>query len=91
MNYLTGNENGLADIYGTRDRYEYFDETTVSGYPAVVSDTVDSRDVGTCGIAVGVSDSLYFSALVQGDLDAVGACERVEQVAAAVIETMQEG
>jgi hypothetical protein len=88
VTYLTGLENGLADVYGTRDRYKYFEETTVSGYPAVVGDTVDGRDIGRCGIAVGVSDSLAFSALEQGDLDPVGACERAEQVAAAVIETM---
>lgn len=91
VGYLTGLDNGLADIYGTRDRYKYFEETTVNGYPAVVSDTVDHRDSGTCGIAVGVSDSLSFSALVQHDPDATGACERVEQVAAAVISTMQGG
>ncbi len=91
VTYLTGLENGLADIYGTRERYEYFEETTVNGYPAVVSDTVDHRDIGTCGVVVGVSDSLTFSTLEQGDLDAVGACERAEQVAAAVIETMQGG
>lgn len=89
--YMTGNENGLADMYGTRDRYDYFEETTVSGYPAVIGDTTDGRDIGRCGIAVGVSDSLYFVALEQGDLDPVGACERAEQLAAAVISTMQEG
>lgn len=91
VGYLTGNENGLADMYGARDRYVYFEETTVSGYPAVFRDTLDRRDIGTCTIAVGVSDSLYFRVSEQGDLDAVGACERAEQVAAAVIETMQGG
>jgi hypothetical protein len=91
VTYLTGNENGLADIYGTQDRYEYFIETTVSGYPAVVSDTVDARGSGACGISVGVSNSLVVRVLEQGDLDPVGACERVEQVAAAVVETMQGG
>lgn len=91
VTYMTGNENGLADMYGTRDRYKYFEETTVSGYPGVVGDTADGRDIGRCGISVGVSDSLYFRVLEQGDLDPVGACERAEQVAAAVIETMQGG
>jgi len=91
VGFLTGNKNGLADMYGARERYVYFEETTVSGYPAVFRDTIERRESGRCVIAVGVSDSLYFHVSEQGELDAVGACERAKQVAAAVISTMQEG
>lgn len=87
--WQSGNENGLSDLYRTRDRYEYFEETTVEGYPAVFNDSIDSRDEGDCTISVGLSDALTFTAGEIGRLDAVGACARAEQVAAAAVVTMR--
>lgn len=86
---MSGNKHGLADLYGMRDESEYFEETTVEGYPAVFNDPTDSRDEGICNIHVGVSDALAFFASENGTLDADGACSRAEQVAAAVIVTMR--
>lgn len=91
VTWQRGNKNGLADLYRMRDEVtEYFIETTVSGYPAVFNSPVDSRNDGHCGIAVGVSDTLTFTASESGTLDAEGACARAKQVAAAVIVTMKE-
>ncbi|MGB3339801.1 MAG: DUF3558 family protein [Devosia sp.] len=88
--WQSGNKNGLADLYRLRDRWEYFVETTVEGYPAVFNSALDSRAEGYCTVSVGVSDALTFTASETGKLDADGACARAEQVAAAAIVTLKE-
>jgi hypothetical protein len=87
--FITANKNGLADLYGARERDAYFEETTVNGYPAVFRDLSDRRDSGACSLSVGVTDDLYFKVQEQGRLDAQGACDRAKEVAVAVITTMK--
>jgi hypothetical protein len=90
--YLTpGNKNGLADVYGARDRDAYFEPTTISGYPAVFRDQHDSRPRGLCSVSVGVTDHLYFRAESQENVDKTLACTTAKKVATAVIATMKEG
>ena len=89
VGFVTGNKNGLADLYGNRENYAYFEETMVNGFPAVFQDNIDLRDSGTCSISVGVTDNLHFKASEQGELDAQGACDRIKNVAGAVITTMK--
>jgi len=81
-------KRGLSHTYRTRDQRAYFEETTVAGYPAVLNGLTDARDQGECGLTVGISDTLVFDALEQGRLDAQGACDRAEQIAAAVIQNL---
>ncbi|MFC4853597.1 DUF3558 domain-containing protein [Actinophytocola glycyrrhizae] len=90
VTWQRGNKNGLGDLYRIRDRYDYFEPTTVDGYPAVFRDSSDARADGDCLISVGVSDSLTFTAGESGTLDAHGACDRAAQVAAAVLATLKE-
>jgi uncharacterized protein DUF3558 len=91
VGFLTGNKNGLSDLYRDRANFEHFEPTTVDGYPAAYNNDPDLRAEGDCDIAVGISDSLAFHALEQGRLDAEGSCERARQVAAAVLETLKGG
>jgi hypothetical protein len=89
VTWQSGNKNGLADMYRMRDRWKYFEETTVEGLPAVFNDSLDNRDGGDCTISVGVSDTLTFRASETGVLDADGACARAKQVAAAAVVTIR--
>jgi hypothetical protein len=89
--FPVANKNGLADVYGARDRDEYFEPTTISGYPAVFRDQVDSRPRGLCSISVGVTDQLYFRAESQENIDDTLACTTARKLATAVIATMKEG
>ena len=88
--FLKANKNGLVDLYrGNDSRPEaYWEETTVQGYPGVFHAGVDSRSAGQCTFAVGLDDALAMSIYETGKLG-VGSCERVKQVAAAVIQTLK--
>jgi len=94
--FLKGNKNGLADLYRQQNsdqRYKFWEETTVDGYPAVFNGVVDNRSSGGCNLAVGVSDPL--AVLVQEQLGGQrrkeNACDRAKQVAAALITTLKRG
>jgi hypothetical protein len=91
VGFLTGNKNGLSDIYRGRDRFGYFIPTTVDGYPAVFADLADGRETGRCSLAVGVSETQMFRATEQGRLDAQGSCDRAKQVASAALATLKAG
>ena len=91
VGFLTGNKNGLSDTYRGRESFEYFEPTTVDGYPAAYANDPDLRAEGDCTIMVGISDSLAFRASEQGKLDAEGSCERARQVAAAALATLKKG
>lgn len=88
---LPGNKHGLADTYRGRAQFEHFEPTTVDGYPAVYANSPDLRSEGSCGITVGISDTLAFNASEQGQLDAEGACEKAKQVASAALATLKGG
>jgi hypothetical protein len=91
VGFITGNKNGLSDIYRGRDTFGYFIPTTVDGYPAVFADGSDGRVSGRCSLAVGISETQMFRASEQGRLDAQGACDRAQQVAAAALATLKAG
>jgi hypothetical protein len=89
VGFITGNKQGLSDVYRGRSRFEYFEETSVAAYPAVFASLHDGRAQGACDIAVGISDTLIFRASEQGGRKGQGACDRAKQVAAAVIVTLK--
>jgi hypothetical protein len=89
VGFITGNKHGLSDIYRGRSRFEYFEETTVEGYPAVFASLNDGRAQGVCDIGVGISDTLIFRSTEQGGRKGQGSCDRVKQVAAAVVATVK--
>jgi hypothetical protein len=91
VGFITGNKNGLSDMYRGRDRFEDFRPVEVDGYPAVFANGPDLRANGTCNVAVGVSDTLMIRASEQGRLDAQGACDRAAQVASSALTTIRGG
>lgn len=91
VGFTLGNPNGLSDIYRVRKRYAYFVEDVVDGYPAVFHDIDDGRESGVCNISVGISDTLMFGASEQGGRKGQASCDRVKQVASAVIATLRVG
>jgi hypothetical protein len=95
ISFLTGNKNGLDDIYrGYKQlrQFSYFEETTVSGYPAVFADGTDGRSQGSCDIKVGISDTLAFRAGELGGASrGAASCDGAKELAAAVIATLKGG
>jgi hypothetical protein len=89
VGFITGNKNGLSDIYRGRERFEDFRPVRIDGYPGVFANGPDLRANGTCNLAVGVSDTLMIRASEQGRLDAHGACERAVQVARSALMTLR--
>ncbi|WP_091287969.1 DUF3558 domain-containing protein [Amycolatopsis xylanica] len=87
-------EKGLSLLYANKKdgtyRDGYFDETNVSGYPAIQYDSNDLRPDGDCTVAVGISDNLYLSVILQGPPGSDG-CKRAMNVAKDVIATIQGG
>lgn len=93
VGFLTGNKNGLVDLYRANDEGTwkgYWEETTVSGYPAAFHFTTDARPQGSCNLAVGISDTLAFRVTEQGRLKGQS-CDRAKQIAAAVVATVKAG
>ena len=92
MGFLTGNKHGLSDTYRGRDRFEYFVETTVDGYPAVFNElSVQSPPEGDCTITVGVSDTLTFRASELGGPKGGVVCDRTKEFASARLATLKAG
>lgn len=93
ISFLTGNKNGLADIYrghAQGDFPAYWIETTVDGYPGVFKDNEDERPAGHCVMNVGISDALAF---LVDEHDRLGdkSCDRAKQAAFLVIQTLKAG
>lgn len=91
IGFMTANKNGLSDTYRSRSRFDYFEETTVDGYPAVFNGAPDGRPQGICGITVGISDQLTFFISEQGGRKGQASCDRARDVATAVIMTLKGG
>lgn len=93
VTFLTGNENGLADVYlgKKQNQWEYFEPTTVGGYPAVYAGSPDLRDLGECDLGVGISDKLHFTVIIQGHGNKEGSCGAAREVASAALTTMKGG
>jgi hypothetical protein len=93
--WQTTNKNGLADTYFLQEDYDswdHFEATEVDGYPAVFNNLSGDAEHGTCGLVTGVSDTLTFYVLIQGQSTISGeeSCSRVMQVATAVIQMLKE-
>jgi hypothetical protein len=94
---LDPNSAGLAGIYklyaeGGTARYEYWEPTDVSGYPAVYAATKDFRTKGQCKLLVGVTDTRavqVFTQIGKGP-GATGPCPYALKTAQAVIATLQQ-
>ena len=91
VGFLTPNKNGLSDIYRGNEmkKWEYFEPTTIDGYPAVFADGRDRRDRGTCNVFVGISDTLVFNSQIEFAGDK--ACDMAEELAGEVIATLKNG
>jgi uncharacterized protein DUF3558 len=91
ITYVTANRHGLADLYRGHGRGEFalWEPTTVAGYPAVINDGADLRASGSCGVTVGVSDTMTFL-IGEEDSSDLGprACDRGRQVAAMVVHSL---
>ncbi|WP_154814400.1 DUF3558 domain-containing protein [Actinophytocola xinjiangensis] len=92
MGFLPSNKHGLSDTYRGRDRFEYFIETTVDGYPAVFNETsAEAPPEGDCTVTVGVSDTLTFRASENGGPKGGVVCERTKEFASAILATLKAG
>jgi hypothetical protein len=90
VGFITGGDKqGLSTLYAARETQEYFQETTVRGYPAVFHSGVDLRAKGSCNISVGISNTQSFRSAEDGVLDASGACARAKKVAESVVTTLK--
>lgn len=91
VGFLTPNENGMADIYRgeKQNEWEYFEPTTVDGYPAVFADSRDRRDRGVCNLFVGIQETLVFNTQIEFAGDK--ACDMAQEVAGEVIKTLKSG
>jgi hypothetical protein len=93
VHFVTGNKNGLADVYRTHQEGDwkgYWEVTTVDGYPGVFTFTTDGRPRGSCNLFVGISETLAFAAATDGRLKEKS-CDLAKQIAAAVVETLKRG
>ncbi|GGS16235.1 MULTISPECIES: DUF3558 domain-containing protein [Actinokineospora] len=92
VSYIVPNKNGLADLYRGQEQgqWEYWEPTTVNGYPAVYQHASDNRSRGYCTISVGVTDQLHFSVFSRR-AEPKTACDQVKEVAAAVVDTLKNG
>lgn len=93
--WQTTNTNGLSDTYSLQEDFatwEHFEATEVDGYPAVFNNLDGDAEFGNCGLVTGVSDTLTFYVLLQGHskIDGEASCNRVMQVATAVIQKLKE-
>lgn len=90
---VTANKNGLQDVYDTKANDAYFEETQVSGYPAVYAAALDDRKNGKCGLFVGVTDELAVNILVQYDNGAGASdpCSVAQKFGEATVQTLMGG
>ncbi|MFJ1765933.1 DUF3558 domain-containing protein [Amycolatopsis sp. NPDC088138] len=90
---VTANKNGLQDVYDTKANDAYFDETQVSGYPAVYAAAADDRKDGKCGLFVAVTDELTVNILVQYDNGAGASdpCPVAQKFGESMVQTLMGG
>ncbi len=85
---------GLRGLQILRDqgRFKLWEETSVSGYPAVYLGAADARAEGDCDLAVGIADDMTFSvAAISFRENPKRAYQVTSEVAADVIKTLKEG
>jgi hypothetical protein len=92
--YLTATQTGLSNIYALNDTGEwkggYFEPTEISGYPAAFVSGIDIRAKGDCTFAVGITDELMFTVIVQSRAGN-DSCTAAKNVSSEVLKTIQRG
>jgi uncharacterized protein DUF3558 len=88
--WLVAYRDGLDDLYRNRGARAYFEETTVAGYPAVLTGVEDQRSAGECDLELAASahDVLRvgFAVPLRPDADP---CASAKTAAAAMIDTLK--
>jgi hypothetical protein len=92
--FYPGFQNGLGHFYEQNAANfftkGYFEPLEIDGYPAAYHDIIDLRSKGNCSLAVGVSDKSTYNVLIQWQ-PGNDACKAAENVAKAVLTTIQKG
>ncbi|UJW32490.1 DUF3558 domain-containing protein [Saccharothrix sp. AJ9571] len=93
VSYLTSVDTGLGNLYALNDigwwDRGYFEPTEVGGYPAVFVDLTDLRAQGDCGVAVALSDRLFFDVSMR-TAKGNDVCVGAGNVAEAILHTITE-
>jgi hypothetical protein len=94
IGYLTSAKTGLTNLYALNDtgwwEHGYFEPTQLDGYPAAYASISDDRKAGACGITVGITDELMFSALVKSR-PGNDSCSAAKNVASLVLKNIRGG
>lgn len=87
------NKTGINGVYANKAKFEYFEPTQVSGYPAVYADQADQRSIGYCSLWIGVTDQLEVLVDTQllTSVDKAKSCDIAKTFAEAMIQTMKAG
>jgi hypothetical protein len=91
---ITGDQHGLNDIYRANREpgyFDFFNPTTVKGYPGVFVGANDNRMHGTCALDFAVNGHAVLRAGYIGNGDTKDPCAKVKEVASAVVTTIKEG
>jgi hypothetical protein len=84
--------DGLSSRYQEHasGTWNYWEPTTVDGYPALGFDATDSADLHPelCNFAIGIKDNLYFWATAD-DAPGTARCSAAKEVASAVLATLK--
>jgi Protein of unknown function (DUF3558) len=88
--FYSDRTSGLAFVYRMNEEgaWANWEPTEVDGHPAVAYNTADQPDY--CSVAVGLSDSAYFSANAKANT-ADDRCSTAKDLAAAVLSTIKAG
>lgn len=92
--YYSNNTSGLSALYEAHSQgsWEYWEPTELDGYPAVLYEVSPNKTKLSCEVAVGISDSLYFSVryvFYNGDPGGKNPCVEGRAVASAVLSTIK--
>jgi hypothetical protein len=95
IEWPSGGVYGMRGFYKTKNRYGYFQPTTVAGFPAVVASPGDTAvSVGECAVYVGVNEHrVFFSDFDSGATPPADLkpCGQARQAAKYVIHNLKGG
>ncbi|TCP46787.1 uncharacterized protein DUF3558 [Tamaricihabitans halophyticus] len=95
VGFLDDLPDGISSLYASREQNEVFEELEpIQGHPVVAFDSIDVRDRGSCGVALGLSDELMAQVAVNTSRDkreTSDPCEAAHRVATMAVETMKRG
>ncbi|SDC86375.1 Protein of unknown function [Actinokineospora iranica] len=97
VHFFSQTSKGLTAVYRANKRGEwaYFEPVAdINGMPAVTYDKRDNRDIGMCGVDVGMSDTMSIGVITQQSLSKRNrdqACQVAVMVAAEVVKTLKAG